>query len=190
MIRFKCPCGRQLQAAESQIGQPARCPLCDRMLYVPSADDPALPSAPRQGADRHGESERDHPDDRYGDVGRDEHGDFQRERQPLRYDEDGPPRRRYDRDEDHDNYRMRQSAYVTPTTCNDANTALWLGVVGLLCCSLVSPFALIYGIKALNQISRSDGALTGQGQAIAGIVLGAIGSLVLLAFVASKALEL
>jgi hypothetical protein len=172
MIRFECPCGRQLQAAESHVGQPARCPLCDRVTVVPDRDEPA---GFQRGPDDRGETERDE-------------GDFQREREPLRPLRE-PPRRRDEYDEDYD-HRYGRRAFGPPVTCSDANTALWMGVMGLVCCSLLAPIAMIYGIKALNQINNSEGRLTGQGQAIAGIILGAIGSALLLLYGASVLLDL
>jgi hypothetical protein len=167
MIRFRCPCGRQLQAAESNAGQPARCPLCDRVTTVPATDEPDRPPFPNRGVNE------------YGEIEREDHGDYQREQEPLR-PERAEPRRSFERDEDYDDHRFGRRPYVTPTTCGDANTALWMGIVGLLCCQFLSPIALIYGIKAVNQINNSEGALTGNGQAIAGIVLGVLGSLILL----------
>lgn len=56
--------------------------------------------------------------------------------------------------------------------------ALWsmiLGIVGLLCCGILAPVALVLGIMARNQIEASGGREGGSGMAMAGIVLGAIG---------------
>jgi hypothetical protein len=165
MIRFRCQCGRQLQAAEINIGQPAKCPLCGQITTVPDHDD--APSAPppqpsRPTAASSGEIKR-----------RDEAGqaaELPRLR-PTRIDDDDdlPP-----------NFPRGGPFANPPQTCEDAKTALRLGLIGLFCCALVSPVALIYGIKAINQINNSDGALTGTGQAVTGIVLGSLGLLFLL----------
>jgi hypothetical protein len=40
MIRFWCECGRQLQADQEHVGQPAVCPLCERTTIVPATDQP------------------------------------------------------------------------------------------------------------------------------------------------------
>jgi hypothetical protein len=48
-----------------------------------------------------------------------------------------------------------------------ANTALILGVIGLVCCNILSPFALFMGLSA-----KRDGA---EGTATAAVVVGAIG---------------
>ena len=48
---------------------------------------------------------------------------------------------------------------------------------GLTCIlPIIGPIlALVFGIVALNKISKSGGTITGQGQAIAGLVLGGVG---------------
>ncbi len=38
MIRFTCPCGRQLQAREESAGKQAQCPACGRQQIVPDPD--------------------------------------------------------------------------------------------------------------------------------------------------------
>src|SRR5262245_17764160 len=40
MIRFWCPCGRQLQASANHIGQVASCPMCGQTSVVPPLDVP------------------------------------------------------------------------------------------------------------------------------------------------------
>jgi prepilin-type processing-associated H-X9-DG protein len=47
MIRFVCECGRQLQAREDDVGKKAKCPSCNRIMTVPSAD-----ARPRRDRDR------------------------------------------------------------------------------------------------------------------------------------------
>lgn len=64
--------------------------------------------------------------------------------------------------------------------------ALVLGIVGLLCCGIFTAIpALIVGIMANKEIGASGGYQAGRGMAIAGIVLGTVGtilSLLLIAF--------
>ena len=63
--------------------------------------------------------------------------------------------------------------------------AVWsmiLGIVGLvgLCCTIggfLGVPAIILGVAARNEVARSNGAQTGSGMAIAGIVTGAIAAL-------------
>ena len=45
MIRFACPCGRELQAREEDIGREAKCPVCDAVSVVPDASTPVPPPA-------------------------------------------------------------------------------------------------------------------------------------------------
>jgi hypothetical protein len=75
-----------------------------------------------------------------------------------------------------------------PRTCGLATASLVLGILGLVCLlPIISPIlALIFGIIALGQISRSCGSIKGQGRAIAGLVLGGVGLLVIIpAFLAA-----
>jgi hypothetical protein len=60
-----------------------------------------------------------------------------------------------------------------PRTSGLAIASLVLGILGL--CGIGSLLATIFGAVAINQISRSNGAMTGKGMAIAGLVLGIIG---------------
>jgi hypothetical protein len=64
-----------------------------------------------------------------------------------------------------------------PKTSGLAITSLVLGIVGITCIFPVfgAILAIIFGVLALNKINKSGGRITGQGQAIAGIVLGGVG---------------
>lgn len=42
MIRYRCMCGRILQAAMTQVGQTVRCPACDAISSVPPQSEPIL----------------------------------------------------------------------------------------------------------------------------------------------------
>jgi hypothetical protein len=68
-------------------------------------------------------------------------------------------------------------------SCGLAVTAMILGLVSLFC---FGPFtgipAIVCGFVALGQINRSNGTLTGQGQAITGIITGMISLLMILAW--------
>jgi Domain of unknown function (DUF4190) len=60
-----------------------------------------------------------------------------------------------------------------------ATTALVLGILGLVLCSLAAPFAWRIGKQAVNEIDDSRGQLGGRGSAQAGYVLGVIGTVLL-----------
>ncbi|MFA5709342.1 DUF4190 domain-containing protein [Mycolicibacterium sp.] len=58
-----------------------------------------------------------------------------------------------------------------------ALTSLVLGIVGMLCCGAVLGIpAVITGVMAKRQIADSGGAQSGDGQALWGIILGAVSS--------------
>ena len=65
-------------------------------------------------------------------------------------------------------------------TSGKAIASLILGVFSLLCCLTGIP-AIIFGALGLGDVNRSGGRVTGSGLAIAGIVLGSIGSLLSIA---------
>ena len=58
-----------------------------------------------------------------------------------------------------------------------------LGIIGLIPCTFGIPavLALIFGIIGYNQVTKSGGEGGGKGMAIAGIVLGVIGGIIVLA---------
>lgn len=60
-----------------------------------------------------------------------------------------------------------------------ATTVLILGVVGLVACQLLSPFAWSMGNKTLREIDASGGQLGGRSEANAGRILGIIGTCLL-----------
>ena len=64
-----------------------------------------------------------------------------------------------------------------------ATTALVLGILGILVCGVISPFAWRIGKRAVDEIDASRGQLGGRGSAQAGYVLGLVGT-VLLGFAA------
>jgi Domain of unknown function (DUF4190) len=64
--------------------------------------------------------------------------------------------------------------YAAPQNDKGATTALVLGLVGLLCCALAGPFAIYEGTKSRRRIRESNGYLTGDGMAMAGVILGAV----------------
>ena len=60
-----------------------------------------------------------------------------------------------------------------------ATTALVLGILGLVLCQVLSPFAWVVGGRAVREIDASHGALGGRGSANAGRILGIVGTALL-----------
>jgi hypothetical protein len=54
-----------------------------------------------------------------------------------------------------------------------------LGILGILICGIVAPFAWVVGRRTVREIDASDGRLGGRGSAQAGYVLGVIGTVLL-----------
>jgi hypothetical protein len=72
-----------------------------------------------------------------------------------------------------------QGPYQPRPQAEGATTALILGLLGLLLCQILAPFAWMQGNKALQRIAESNGGLEGEGMAKAGQILGIIGTIVL-----------
>ena len=62
-----------------------------------------------------------------------------------------------------------------------AQTSLILGILGLVLCQVVAPFAWSTGKKTVNEIDASGGRLGGRSQAQTGYVLGIVGTVILIA---------
>jgi uncharacterized membrane protein YjgN (DUF898 family) len=60
-----------------------------------------------------------------------------------------------------------------------ATTALVLGILGIVLCQVVAPFAWRIGKRTVDEIDASHGQLGGRGSAQAGYVLGIIGTALL-----------
>jgi len=60
-----------------------------------------------------------------------------------------------------------------------ATTSLVLGILGVVLCQVIAPFAWSMGKKTLNEIDASQGRLGGRGAAQAGYVLGIVGTVLL-----------
>lgn len=72
------------------------------------------------------------------------------------------------------------AALTPPQNSGLAITSLVLGCLGFLTCGLTGIPAVICGHIAQSQIGKSAGRLTGGGMAIAGLVMGYLGCLLLL----------
>ena len=60
-----------------------------------------------------------------------------------------------------------------------ATTALVLGILGIVMCQVLAPFAWVIGKRTVDEIDASRGTLGGRGPAHAGYVLGVVGSILL-----------
>ena len=60
-----------------------------------------------------------------------------------------------------------------------ATTALVLGILGVVLCQVLAPFAWSIGKKTVAEIDASRGAVGGRGSAQAGYVLGIVGTVLL-----------
>lgn len=69
---------------------------------------------------------------------------------------------------------------ATDKASSRATTSLVLGIVGFLCCQLCSPFAWYMGAQELKAIKAGASSQASQGFAMAGMVLGIIGSVLML----------
>lgn len=68
---------------------------------------------------------------------------------------------------------------VAPGTSSRATTALVLGILGFLCCQLCAPFAWYYGNLEVKAVKAGTSAASNQGFAMAGMILGIIGTIFL-----------
>jgi hypothetical protein len=66
--------------------------------------------------------------------------------------------------------------YAYPPDHPDASTVLVLGVIGLVVCNVVAPFAWVRGRRVLREIDAAQGGLGGRGSVQAGYVLGIVGT--------------
>jgi hypothetical protein len=185
-IQFTCSCGRKLQAKDEHAGRTVRCPDCGAESTVPAADAvQPTPAAPKPSPVQAPESRRAGQDDdrpaRRSRVDDEEDEDRPRRRSRGRDDDDDedddrrrPSRRPRSREDDDDDYdRPREPA----GTSGKASAALVLGLLSFCLGLLAGIPAVILGILALADVSRSRGRLGGKGLAIAGLLCGVLGTL-------------
>ncbi len=60
-----------------------------------------------------------------------------------------------------------------------ATTSLVLGILGVVLCQVIAPFAWAMGKKTLDEIDASQGRVGGRGAAQAGYILGIVGTVLL-----------
>jgi hypothetical protein len=71
-----------------------------------------------------------------------------------------------------------QPAYAPPDHPK-ATTSLILGILGIVLCSILAPFAWRIGKRTVDEIDASNGQLGGRGSAQAGYIMGIIGTILL-----------
>jgi hypothetical protein len=69
---------------------------------------------------------------------------------------------------------------VSASASNQAITALVLGIVGLICCSFAAPVAWYFAQTELRAIHEGRSPAAGEGMAMAGKILGMIGSVIMI----------
>lgn len=74
-----------------------------------------------------------------------------------------------------------------PPNDSQATLALVLGIISVFCCWILGPVALFIGNSSRQRVQASGGTLGGGGLATAGMVLGIIGTVILVFFVLSIA---
>lgn len=67
----------------------------------------------------------------------------------------------------------------SPQNAPGAVAALVLGILGILVCPLLGPFAWLYGRRGEQAVDASGRLLAGRGLATAGKVLGIVGTLLI-----------
>ncbi|WP_330233484.1 DUF4190 domain-containing protein [Nocardia sp. NBC_00508] len=70
-------------------------------------------------------------------------------------------------------------AYGPPPDHPQAATILILGILSLVLCQIMGPFAWVMGKRALNEIDASGGAIGGRGNVNAGYICGIIATALL-----------
>jgi hypothetical protein len=60
-----------------------------------------------------------------------------------------------------------------------ATTAMVLGILGVVLCQVLAPFAWVIGKRTLSEIDAAHGRMGGRGAAQAGYVLGIVGTVLL-----------
>ena len=68
---------------------------------------------------------------------------------------------------------------VAPAKSNQPTLALVLGILSILCCGLLGPVAWYLGSQELKKIAAGASPAAGEGMAKAGMILGIIGTVLL-----------
>jgi len=77
-------------------------------------------------------------------------------------------------------YAGQQQWAAPPPKHPKATLVLILGILGLIVCSVLAPFAWVMGNRAVAEIDANPGVYDGRGEAQAGRILGIIGTVLLI----------
>jgi uncharacterized membrane protein YjgN (DUF898 family) len=66
-----------------------------------------------------------------------------------------------------------------PPEHREATTVLILGILGLVLCQVISPFAWVMGNRVIAEIDASNGQVGGRSQANAGRICGIVGTVLI-----------
>lgn len=69
--------------------------------------------------------------------------------------------------------------YGPPPDHPQATTALIFGILGLVLCQILAPFAWVMGRRVMREIDASGGTMGGRGNAQVGFILGIVGTVLL-----------
>jgi hypothetical protein len=159
MIRFRCECGRELQARPADAGSPARCPVCAKIVTVPD-----------EGAAHAGR-------------GTSAGGLCVSPARPDGVAPAGAPSAPGEPDEDAPAWAAR-GPFAHRPLCPAADAAWIIALCALVCGPLalgVGPLAIVYGIVALRQIAARP-ELPGRRRAVVGICIGVLAMLLVSEF--------
>ncbi|WP_051217889.1 DUF4190 domain-containing protein [Nocardioides insulae] len=144
--------------------------------------DPYAPGAsaePPAGQDPYGQSP-------YGQAPYGQDPYAQAQEQPYGYGQADPAQQPYGYGATPYGYGAAPYGAVNPPSDSGATTSMILGIVGLasmvVLCGIglvLSPFAMVMGLRAKRRIEQAAGQLGGQGQATAGFWTGLIGTIFL-----------
>ncbi|MFD0365401.1 DUF4190 domain-containing protein [Nocardia sp. GCM10030253] len=77
-------------------------------------------------------------------------------------------------------YGYSPYGYGPPQDHPQATTVMILGILGLVFCQILGPFAWVMGKKALNEIDASGGTIGGRSNVMVGYVCGIISSVLII----------
>jgi len=83
-----------------------------------------------------------------------------------------------------------QQPYAPPQDHPQATLVLILGILSIVICSLIGPFAWVLGKRAVREIDASGGTLSGRTQAQVGYIMGMIVTILLIIGIAVLAVAL
>jgi hypothetical protein len=160
---ISCPiCQRKLQVPESYLGQQVQCPSCKAMFTAASASAVALPPPVPPTAQPAGPADWQRP------------ARAEEEPRRRRDDYDDQPRRRDRYDDDYDDrmdFRRRR-----PYMPHRGAAVLVLGILSLVVCGILGPFAWVMGSNDLAEMRAGRMDPEGEGTTRAGQICGIIGT--------------